>query len=74
MTGGELAALVVMDSVSRMVSGVLGNDESGNDESFSDYLLEYPQYSRPPIWNDMEVPQILLSGDHAKIEEWRLEE
>lgn len=74
LTGGELAALVVMDSVSRMVSGVLGNDESGNDESFSDYLLEYPQYSRPPIWNDMEVPQILLSGDHAKIEEWRLEE
>lgn len=74
LTGGELAALVVMDSVSRMVPGVLGNEASGSDESFSDNLLEYPQYSRPPEWNGMSVPPILLSGDHAKIDEWRLEE
>ncbi|MCR4787837.1 MAG: tRNA (guanosine(37)-N1)-methyltransferase TrmD [Lachnospiraceae bacterium] len=74
LTGGELPALVIMDSVSRLVPGVLGNGESGADESFQDHLLEYPQYTRPDKWLDMEVPEILLSGDHAAVDEWRLEE
>lgn len=74
LTGGELPALVLMDAVSRMVPGVLGNQESGNTESHSNYLLEYPQYSRPEIWHDKKVPGILLSGDHAKVDEWRLEQ
>ena len=73
LTGGELPALVLMDAISRMVPGVLGNQESGDTESHSNYLLEYPQYSRPEIWHDKKVPEILLSGDHAKVEEWRLE-
>lgn len=74
LTGGELPALVLMDSISRMVPGVLGNKESGESESHSNYLLEYPQYSRPEVWRDKKVPEILLSGDHAKVEEWRLEQ
>lgn len=74
LTGGELPSLVVMDTISRLVSGVLGNEVSSETESFDDYLLEYPQYSRPEIWEDMKVPDILLSGDHKKIDEWRLEE
>lgn len=73
LTGGELPALVLMDAISRMVPGVLGNQESGDFESHSNHLLEYPQYSRPEIWHDKKVPEILLSGDHAKVEEWRLE-
>ena len=73
LTGGELPALVIMDTVSRMVDGVLGNSESGETESFYDDLLEYPQYTRPPVWDDMEVPEVLLSGDHKKVEEYRLE-
>lgn len=72
LTGGELPALVLMDSISRMVPGVLGNQNSGDSESHSNYLLEYPQYSRPEIWHDKKVPAILLSGDHAKVDEWRL--
>lgn len=74
LTGGELPAMVLIDAVSRMVPGVLGNQESGETESFSDDLLEYPQYSRPEIWNGKKVPEILLSGDHAKVEEWRLQQ
>lgn len=74
LTGGELPAMVLIDAVSRMVPGVLGNQDSGKTESFADHLLEYPQYSRPEEWNGQKVPEILLSGDHAKIEEWRLEQ
>lgn len=73
LTGGELPAMVMMDAIARMVPGVLGNQESGENESFSNYLLEYPQYSRPEVWNGKKVPEILLSGNHAKVEEWRLE-
>ncbi len=71
LTGGELAAMVVMDAVSRMVPGVLTNALSGQDESFSDSLLEYPQYSRPEVWHGKSVPQILLSGHHGNVERWR---
>lgn len=74
LTGGELPALVLMDAIARMVPGVLGNQESKDAESHSNYLLEYPQYSRPEIWHDRRVPEILLSGDHAKVDEWRLEQ
>lgn len=74
LTGGELPALVLMDSISRMVPGVLGNQKSGDSESHSNYLLEYPQYSRPEVWHDKKVPEILLSGNHAKVDEWRLEQ
>ncbi|MBP3603552.1 MAG: tRNA (guanosine(37)-N1)-methyltransferase TrmD [Lachnospiraceae bacterium] len=74
LTGGELPAMVLMDSISRMVPGVLGNQESGDSESHSNYLLEYPQYSRPEEWMGKKVPQVLLSGDHAKVDEWRLEQ
>ncbi len=71
LTGGELAAMVVMDAVSRMVPGVLSNEASGMDESFSDGLLEYPQYSRPEVWEGKSVPAVLLSGDHARVDSWR---
>lgn len=74
LTGGELPAMVMMDAIARMVPGVLSNRESGETESFSNDLLEYPQYSRPEVWRDKKVPEILLSGDHAKVEEWRLEQ
>ena len=74
LTGGELPAMVLVDTVSRMVPGVLGNQVSGESESFCKNLLEYPQYSRPEVWRDKRVPEILLSGDHAKVEEWRLEQ
>lgn len=74
LTGGELPAMVMIDAIARLVPGVLHNDESALTESFSDHLLEYPQYSRPEIWHDQKVPEILLSGNHAKIEEWRLEQ
>ncbi len=74
LTGGELPTLVMMDTISRLVPGVLGNEESASTESFDDYLLEYPQYSRPENWEGESVPSILLSGNHAKIDEWRLEE
>lgn len=73
LTGGELAALVVMDSVSRMVEGVLGNEESAQEESFSGMWLEYPQYTRPRQFHGKEVPEVLLSGHHANIEKWRLQ-
>ena len=74
LTGGELPAMVVMDAVSRMVPGVLSNDQSGQEESFSDHLLEYPQYSRPEVWRDKTVPPILLSGHHANVDKWRREQ
>ena len=74
LTGGELAAMVLTDAVSRFIPGVLGSGESAEEESFSDGLLEYPQYTRPRELNGMEVPQVLLSGDHAKIKAWRRQE
>ncbi len=74
LTGGELGACVLMDAVSRMIPGVLHNDESSQVESMQDNLLEYPQYTRPEVWHDKAVPALLLSGDHAKIEAWRHEQ
>lgn len=74
LTGGELAAMVMVDAISRMVPGVLTNDESGTTESFEDNLLEYPQYSRPEEWMGKKVPPILLSGNHQKVDEWRREQ
>ncbi len=73
LTGGELPAMVMVDAIARMVPGVLTNQASGETESFYDNLLEYPQYTRPEIWNGKAVPSILLSGDHAKVDVWRLE-
>lgn len=74
LTGGELPAMVMMDSISRMVPGVLSNQESGDTESFAGNLLEYPQYSRPEEWHGQKVPPVLLSGHHANIEAWRREQ
>jgi len=71
LTSGELPVLLVVDAVCRLLPGVLGSDESVIDESHSNNLLEYPQYTRPEIYMDMNVPEILLSGHHKKIEEWR---
>ena len=74
LTGGELPAMVMMDSISRMVPGVLSNQESDETESFAGNLLEYPQYSRPEEWHGQKVPPVLLSGHHANIEAWRREQ
>ncbi len=74
LTGGEPAAMVLVDCVSRFIPGVLGSTDSPEEESFSDGLLEYPQYTRPRDLNGMEVPEILLNGDHAKIRAWRRRE
>ena len=74
LTGGELPALVVIDSITRIVPGVLNNDESATTESFEDGLLEHPQYTRPAEFNGKKVPDILLSGNHAKIDEYRRQE
>ena len=74
LNGGELPAMVMMDSISRMVPGVLSNQESGETESFAGNLLEYPQYSRPEEWHGQKVPPVLLSGHHANIEAWRREQ
>ena len=74
LTGGELPAMVMMDSISRMVPGVLSNQESGETESFAGNLLEYPQYSRPEEWHGKKVPEVLMSGHHANIEKWRREQ
>ena len=74
LTGGELPAMVMMDSISRMVPGVLSNQESGETESFAGNLLEYPQYSRPEEWHGKKVPPVLLSGHHATIDAWRREQ
>ena len=73
-TGGEIPAMLVVDAVSRLCPGVLHNEDSSEYESFSDGLLEYPQYSRPEEWHGRKVPEILLSGDHAKVDEWRHEQ
>ena len=72
LSGGEVAALVVIDAVLRFLPGVLGNINSSEDESFENGLLEYPQYTKPQIWENKGVPDVLLSGDHAKIKDWRL--
>lgn len=71
LTGGELPAMVMVDAIARLVPGVLHNSDSALTESFYDGLLEYPQYSRPEVWRDKKVPEVLLSGDHAKVDEWR---
>ena len=72
LSGGETAAFVIIDSVLRLVPGVLGNEKSVNDESFENGLLEYPQYTKPQRWEEKSVPDVLLSGDHTKIKHWRL--
>ena len=74
LTGGEIAAMVITDAITRLLPGVLGNVHSAEDESFSDYLLEYPQYTRPANFKGKKVPEVLLSGDHAKIAKWRREQ
>ena len=74
LTGGELPAMVMIDAISRMVDDVLHNGESAEFDSFHDNLLEYPQYSRPEVWNGKQVPPILLSGHHANVEKWRREQ
>lgn len=74
LTGGELAAMVIIDAVSRLVPSVLGKAESFEEESFTNNLLEYPQYTRPPVYKDRKVPDVLLSGHHSKIEQWRKEQ
>ena len=74
LTNGALPAMVIIDAVTRLLPGVLGDDESSVDESFSDGLLEYPQYTRPAEFRGMTVPEVLLSGDHAAIERWRREQ
>jgi len=71
LAGGELAALMIIEAVARLKPGVLGNESSATEESFSEGLLEYPHFTRPSNFRDLEVPEILLSGDHAKIERWR---
>jgi len=71
LSGGELAAMVIVDAVVRLLAGALGDETSAKDDSFSEGLLEYPQYTRPEVFRRMKVPDILLSGDHAKIAEWR---
>ena len=74
LTGGELAAMVLTDCVARFIPGVLGSAESPEEESFSDGLLEYPQYTRPRVWEGLEVPEVLLGGNHAEIRAWRRKE
>ena len=74
LTGGELPAMVMIDTISRLVKGVLNNDDSAKYESFADNRLEYPQYTRPEEFMGMKVPKVLLSGDHKKVEKWREEE
>ncbi len=72
LSGGEAATFVVLDAILRFLPGVLGNENSTEDESFENGLLEYPQYTKPQIWEDKSVPDVLLTGDHAKIKDWRL--
>ena len=72
LSGGESAAIVVLDAILRLLPGVLGNETSAQEESFENGLLEYPQYTKPQIWEEKTVPEVLLSGDHAKIKDWRL--
>ena len=72
LSGGETAAIVILDSILRLVPGIIGNNCSTEDESFENGLLEYPQYTKPQIWEKKRVPDVLLSGDHSKIKDWRL--
>ena len=72
LSGGETAALVMLDCILRLLPGVLGNDKSSIEETFENGLLEYPQYTKPQIWEKKTVPEVLLSGDHSKIKDWRL--
>ena len=72
LSGGETASFIVLDSILRLLPGVLGNEKSKKDESFENTLLEYPQYTKPQIWEEKSVPEVLLSGDHSKIKHWRL--
>ena len=74
LTGGELPAMVMIDAISRHLPGVLGSSDSAENDSFGDGLLESPQYTRPAVFNGMAVPQILLSGDHGKVANWRREQ
>ena len=71
-SGGETAAFIVLDSVLRLLHGVLGNDQSKKEETFENGLLEYPQYTKPQVWEEKSDPEVLLSGDHSKIKDWRL--
>ena len=72
LSGGETASYVFLDAILRLIPDVIGNEESKNEESFENGLLEYPQYTKPQIWEEKSVPNVLLSGDHAKIKDWRL--
>ena len=74
LSGGESAAFVILDAIIRLLPGVLGNETSIREESFENGLLEYPQYTKPQIWEEKSVPDVLLSGDHAKIKDWRLKQ
>ena len=72
LSGGETAVFVIVDSILRLIPGILGNEESVHEESFENGLLEYPQYTKPQLWEEKNVPDVLLSGDHSKIKDWRL--
>ena len=72
LSGGETATYVFLDAILRLIPGVIGNEKSKNEESFENGLLEYPQFTKPQIWEEKSVPNVLLSGDHAKIKDWRL--
>ena len=72
LSGGETASYVFLDAILRLIPGVIGNENSKNEESFENGLLEYPQYTKPQIWEEKSVPNVLISGDHAKIKDWRL--
>ena len=72
LSGGESASYVFLDAILRLIPGIIGNEDSKNEESFENGLLEYPQYTKPQIWEEKSVPNVLLSGDHAKIKDWRL--
>ena len=72
LSGGETAAFVILDSILRLIPGVLGNKDSVKDETFENSLLEYPQFTKPKVWEGKSVPDVLFSGDHAKIKSWRL--
>ncbi len=74
LTGGELASMIIVNSVSRLKEGVLGNNETTEEESFENYLLEYPQYTKPRVYNGKKVPDVLLSGNHEQIKQWRLKQ
>jgi len=74
LSGGEVAAMVIIEAVVRLLAGALGDEDSAKNDSFSDGLLEYPQYTRPEVFRGMKVPEVLLSGDHGKIAKWRREQ